>query len=189
MATRFEFITDFLGGGEMGDWVGPGAWNTPDPDEYVRIRGDQLQPRDGRYELRVTNELEEAMFLDRVRLLAIDHPDDVDVFPNEGLKEAPRPAFKLYATRGAHVPRRAVDDQGRDVRPLIAERRSSLARRFRDAADPRICRAAYADARSRRRCGSGGAVADWMDRLCVFHRQRRGLAGEDGHAAAVAAGS
>ena len=106
----------------MGDWVGPGAWNTPDPDEYVRIRGDQLQPRDGRYELRITNELEEAMFLDRARLLAIDHPDDVDVFPNEGLKEAPRPAFKLYATRGAHVPRRAVDDQGRDVRPLIAER-------------------------------------------------------------------
>ena len=118
----FEFVTDFLGGGEMGDWVGPGAWNTPDPDEYVRIRGDQLQPRDGRYEIRVTNELEEAMFLDRTRLLAIDHPDDVDVFPNEGLKEAPRPAFTLYATRGAHVPRRAFDDQGRDVRPLIAER-------------------------------------------------------------------
>ena len=62
---RFEFVTDFLGGGEMGDWDAPGAWNTPDPDEYVRIRGDQLQPRDGRYELRVTNELEEAMFLDR----------------------------------------------------------------------------------------------------------------------------
>ena len=119
---RFEFVTDFLGGGEMGDWVGPGTWNTPDPDEYVRIRGDQLQPRDGRYELRITNELEEAMFLDRVRLLAIDHPDDVDVFPNEGLKEAPRPAFKLYATRGAHVPRRAVDDHGQDVTQLIAER-------------------------------------------------------------------
>jgi hypothetical protein len=118
----FEFITDFLGGGEMGDWVGPGAWNTPDPDEYVRIRGDQLQPRDGRYELRITNELEEAMFLDRAQLLAIDHPDDVDVFPNEGLKEPPRPSFKLYATKGAHVPRRAVDDHGHDVTALIADR-------------------------------------------------------------------
>jgi Tfp pilus assembly protein PilF len=118
----YEFITDFLGGGEMGDWVGPGAWNTPDPDEYVRIRGDQLRPRNGRYELRITNELEEAMFLDRAQLLAIDHPEDVDVFPNEGLKEPPRPAFKLYATKGAHAPRRAVDDHGHDVTALVAER-------------------------------------------------------------------
>jgi tetratricopeptide (TPR) repeat protein len=120
--SRFEFVTDFMGGGEMGDWVGPAIWNTPDPDEYVRIRGDQLRERDGRYELRITNELEEAMFLDRVQLLAVDHPADADVYPNEGLKEPPRPAFKLYATRGAHPPAQAVDEHGHDVRFLIAER-------------------------------------------------------------------
>ncbi len=119
---RYEFVTDFMGGGEMGDWIGAGVWNTPDPDEYVRIRGDQLRPRDGRYELRVTNELEEAMFLDRVRLIAVDHPADVEVYPNEGLKEPPRPAFKLYSTRGAHPPTAAVDEHGHDVLPLIAER-------------------------------------------------------------------
>ena len=71
---RFEFITDFLGGGEMGYWLAPGARNTPDPDEYVRIAGDRLRARDGRYELRVTNELEEALFLDRVQLVAVAHP-------------------------------------------------------------------------------------------------------------------
>jgi hypothetical protein len=43
--TQFEFVTDFMGGGEMGDWVAPSAWNQPDPDEYVRIRGDQLKTR------------------------------------------------------------------------------------------------------------------------------------------------
>ena len=48
---RFEFITDFMGAGEMGAWAGPGLYNTPDPDEYVRIRGDQLRERDGRYEV------------------------------------------------------------------------------------------------------------------------------------------
>jgi len=126
--SRFEFITDFLGGGEMGDWVGPGQFNTPDPDEYVRIPGDRLVARDGRYEIRVTNELEEAMFLDRVRLLAIDHPAGIEVYPNEGLKEPPRPPFHLYATRGAHVPLTAVDEHGHDVRPLIA----ALDRRWPD---------------------------------------------------------
>ncbi|MEN3335785.1 MAG: hypothetical protein V7641_5150 [Blastocatellia bacterium] len=45
---RFEFITDFMGGGEMGYWEAPGRRNTPDPDEYVRIRGDQLKERNGR---------------------------------------------------------------------------------------------------------------------------------------------
>ena len=34
---RFEFVSDFLGGGEMGYWEAPGARNVPDPDEYVRI--------------------------------------------------------------------------------------------------------------------------------------------------------
>jgi tetratricopeptide (TPR) repeat protein len=106
----FEFVTDFLGGGEMGDWVGPGEFNIPDPDEYVRVRGDQLRARDGRYELRVTNELEEAMFLDRVQLVAVDHRRDVEVYPNEGLRSPPRPPFQLYATRGAHPPLSVRED-------------------------------------------------------------------------------
>ena len=71
---RFLFITDFLGAGEMGYWLAPGVRNVPDPEEYVRIRGDQLVPRDGRLELRVTNELEEVLYLDHFRLMALDHP-------------------------------------------------------------------------------------------------------------------
>jgi hypothetical protein len=117
---RFEFITDFMGGGEMGDWEAPGVFDTPDPDEYVRIRGDQLKPRDGRYELRVTNELEEALFVDRLQLVAVSHPSDTEVYPNEGLGNPTGPAFILYATRGAHTPRTAFDEHGHDVLSRIA---------------------------------------------------------------------
>src|SRR5205823_5706046 len=111
---QFEFVTDFMGGGEMGYWEAPAVRNRPDPDEYVRIRGDQLRPKDGRYELRVTNELEETMFADRLQLLAVAHPADVDVFPNEGMTEPPKP-FHLFAVRDARVPTRAVDEHGHDV--------------------------------------------------------------------------
>jgi Tfp pilus assembly protein PilF len=111
---RFEFITDFMGAGEMGAWAGPGQYNTPDPDEYVRIRGDQLKERDGRYELRVTNELEEALFVDRLQLIAVAHPSGVEVYPDEGLRDAP-PAFKLYTSKGARPPRAASDEHGHDV--------------------------------------------------------------------------
>ncbi|HEX6183717.1 MAG TPA: CRTAC1 family protein, partial [Pyrinomonadaceae bacterium] len=111
---RFEFVTDFMGAGETGAWAGPGQYNTPDPDEYVRIRGDQLKPKDGRYELRVTNELEEALFVDRLQLVAVAHPSGLEVYPDEGLRDAP-PAFKLYASEGARPPAAATDDHGHDV--------------------------------------------------------------------------
>jgi formamidase len=124
---RFAFLSDFLGGGEMGYWLGPGVRNVPDPEEYVRIRGDQLRAKDGRYELRVTNELEEVLYLDRLQLLAVAHPADVEVFPDEGMVE-PAKAFRLLAVRDAVPPPVATDDQGRDVRDRVAR----LDRRFVD---------------------------------------------------------
>jgi len=117
---RFEFVTDFMGGGEMGYWEAPGVRNHPDPDEYVRIRDDQLKERDGRYELRVTNELEEVVYVDRLQLIAIDHPSDTEVYPNEGMTDPPRP-FKLFTTRNARLPRSATDDHGHDVSARIAK--------------------------------------------------------------------
>jgi tetratricopeptide (TPR) repeat protein len=117
---RFEFVTDFMGGGEMGYWVAPGVRNQPDPDEYVRIRGDQLKARDGRFEIRVTNELEEALFVDRLQLVAVAHPEGTEIFPREGLINPPRPPFKLYVTRAARPPAAATDDQGRDVLDRVA---------------------------------------------------------------------
>ena len=116
---RFEFITDFMGGGEMGYWEGPGQHNKPDPIEYVRIGGDQLQPRDGRFDLRVTNELEETLYADRFELVAIAHPRDIDVFPDEGLTEPPKP-FRLYAVRDERAPALVVDDHGHDVTDSVA---------------------------------------------------------------------
>jgi tetratricopeptide (TPR) repeat protein len=124
---KFEFITDFMGGGEMGYWEAPGQRNKPDPDEYVRITGDQLRERNGRYEIRVTNELEEALYVDRLQLIAVAHPSDTEVYPNEGMVDPPR-KFILYRTRGARPPLTAVDDHGHDVLEQI----SRLDRRYPD---------------------------------------------------------
>jgi tetratricopeptide (TPR) repeat protein len=118
---RFEFVTDFMGGGELGYWAAPGVRAAPDPDEFVRIRGDQLRERDGRYELRVTNELEEALFLDSLKLVAVSHPRGVEVYPNEGLGNPTSDSFKLYATRGARPPAAARDEHGHDVLAQISE--------------------------------------------------------------------
>jgi tetratricopeptide (TPR) repeat protein len=116
---RFEFVTDFLGGGEMGYWEAPGVRNVPDPTEYVRIRGDQLREKDGRLDLRVTNELEEVLYLDQVKLMAVTHAQGVEVYPNEGMVDPPR-AFKLWAVRDLRPPTGAVDQDGSDALPKIA---------------------------------------------------------------------
>jgi Tfp pilus assembly protein PilF len=110
---RFAFVTDFLGAGEMGYWEAPGVRNHPDPVEYVRLAPAQLRPRDGRYELRVTNELEEVLYLDRVSLLAVEHPAGVEVYPDEGMTEPPK-KFRLFAVRDPRVPR-VTDASGKDA--------------------------------------------------------------------------
>jgi Flp pilus assembly protein TadD len=116
---RFEFLTDFLGGGEMGYWLAPGVRNTPDPDEYVRIAGSKLAPRDGRLDLRLTNELEEAVFLDRAELVSVVHPIGTEVYPNEGLTPSPEP-LRLFVTRSEQPLVDARDEHGHDVRDRLA---------------------------------------------------------------------
>ena len=117
---KYEFVTDFLGGCAIGYLLAPGKYNTPDTDEYVRVTDAQLKLRDGRYSLRMNNQLEEVLFIDQTELVAVDHPVGVELFPNERLMPGPPfPRFKLFAAQNARPPRKAWDHQGRDVLPLL----------------------------------------------------------------------
>ncbi|HEX8197953.1 MAG TPA: FG-GAP-like repeat-containing protein [Pyrinomonadaceae bacterium] len=126
---RFEFITDFLGGGEMGNWAAAGAYHYPDSDEFVRIAPDKLKPKNGRYEIRVTNELEEVLFVDKVKLIAVEHDADREVYPNEGLGIPTAGKRILYTTQNAREPRAAVNSGGGDVLSAVSE----LDRKFYDS--------------------------------------------------------
>jgi len=126
---KFEFITDFLGGGEMGNWMEQGAYHFPDPDEYVRVPSEMLKPKDGKYEIRVTNELEEVLFIDHLKLIAVEHNADTEIYPNEGLGIPNAGKQLLHTTSGEHAPLSALDNDGNDVLPKIL----SLDRQFYDS--------------------------------------------------------
>jgi tetratricopeptide (TPR) repeat protein len=126
---KFEFVTDFLGGGEMGNWQAAGAYHYPDSDEFVRIASDRLKPKNGKYEIRVTNELEEVLFLDYLKLVAVEHSADAEVYPNEGLGIPTAGRQILYTTRAERAPLSAVDVEGKNVLPEIER----LDRRFYDS--------------------------------------------------------
>jgi tetratricopeptide (TPR) repeat protein len=120
---RIRFVTDFLGGSAFGYLLAPGRYNIPDTEETVKMEAFPLVARDGRYEVRFVNQLEEVLFYDKASLLVVDHPQDVEVYPNERLMPRPPfPASKLYAVKGARAPAAAVDHRGKDVTRLIAEK-------------------------------------------------------------------
>jgi hypothetical protein len=121
--STFEFVTDFLGGSAIGYLVAPGTYSRPDSDEYVRIEGRRLAAQNGRYLLNLNNQLEEVIMFDQAQLLAVDHPAGTDIYPNERLMPAPPfPEHRIYTSRGAHPPLKAVDDAGRDILPAISRK-------------------------------------------------------------------
>jgi hypothetical protein len=62
----------------------------------------------------MTNELEEVLYVDHVRLMAVTHYADVEVFPNEGMRVHPAP-YRLSAVRNLRSLASATDDAGRDL--------------------------------------------------------------------------
>ena len=120
---HFDFISDMLGAGVVGHWVGPGERNIPRPTEYVKVDGNRIRLRDGKLSFRLMEPMEEVVYLDHARLLAVDHPADTDVYPNEYFaSNPPYPEFKVISSRNARPPAGARDDAGRDVLPQLLYR-------------------------------------------------------------------
>jgi hypothetical protein len=117
--TKFAFVADCMGGGGLGFLVAPGTYGPPDPTERVRIPPELLKARDGHYEVRLIEPLEEVCYADRLALTAVDHPADAEAHPDErfGGASLPPPAERVYAFRTAEavLPARAKDLRGADV--------------------------------------------------------------------------
>jgi Tfp pilus assembly protein PilF len=119
----YEFIADMIGPGVVGHWVAPGERDVPDPDEYLKVDARSVRPRNGLLSFRFLEPMEETVYLDQVRLLAVDHPANYEVYPNERFVSAPPfPEFRVIASRDARAPAGAWDDHGNDVLALISKR-------------------------------------------------------------------
>ena len=117
--TGHQFVTDFLWRSPLGLRIN--AQDTADvaqTEDWVKIRSDQLVPRNGVYDIRITAELWETLFFDHVSLMVVDHPEDVEIFVDERFaREAP--ALAVHATRPPRTVARAWDETGTDVSALV----------------------------------------------------------------------
>ena len=128
---QFRFISDVLGVAPLGAMSGDGQYFPVDHDEYVQIPGEALRAVDGKYEVRVTEELSEVSYLDQIELLAVDHPAETDIFTNEKWKGPPYPEFRLFGVSQRTYPKRASDGEGRDVLQALVARDRKYVDTFR----------------------------------------------------------
>nr|AGW45556.1 hypothetical protein [uncultured bacterium Lac161] len=77
---RFRFVTDILGAAPLGLPLAEGRYIEADPEEIVWIGNEQSFPaRNGAYELQITEELREALYLDEAKLVVVDHEPGTEV--------------------------------------------------------------------------------------------------------------
>jgi hypothetical protein len=126
----YEFISDVLGITPLGLPMAPGQLVQPDHDEYVLVRGDQLVQRDGVYELQFTEELREVTYLDRIRLDVVDHPAEVEIFPEERFSFPPFPAPHTHTLRDPLAATKATGSDGEDWTAELAADDRTFAQPF-----------------------------------------------------------
>jgi hypothetical protein len=122
---RFAFLTDCLGAGSMGEMEADGSTRPPRPEESVKIEPGKFVPKDGKYVLKISEPMDEVLYLDHLRLDVIDHPIGLSVFPDERFATAePQPTQERLFFRNSDriFPVKATDHRGRDVTAILKER-------------------------------------------------------------------
>jgi hypothetical protein len=117
--SRIQFITDFAGVGGLGYFVGPGEYNRPEVLEHVKIEPHELQPRDGVYDLRIAEPMEETAYIDRLELQAVDHPGAWTVFPDERASAGHPPSHDLLVVQSPIEAVAASNAHGEDCLELL----------------------------------------------------------------------
>jgi hypothetical protein len=117
----FEFVTDLMWKSPLGMVLADGS---PAPHQsardFVLIPGDALRPSGDSVWLQITEELWETVYVDRQALMAVDHPEAIDLVVDESFRPPPYPQQPpVHWIDHRLRPVRAVDDRGHDVLPEI----------------------------------------------------------------------
>ena len=120
---RMGFVTDFLWRSPLGLRINAqDTAGVSQTEDWVRIAEDQLRPREGAYDVRITAELWETHFFDHVSLLVVDHPAGTEMFVDERFQPAKPPALAPRVMRMLGPVTHARDESGRLVTDVVAAR-------------------------------------------------------------------
>lgn len=122
--TQFRFVTDVMWRSALGMPMGlMGTTATFAPagasQEYLRIPGSALKPRNGKYVMQLTEELWETAYADEIKLIAVDHPDSVDVFVDERFVPPGPVSMRLFQVARPERVVQASDERGVNLLPQL----------------------------------------------------------------------
>ncbi len=117
---RYAFVTDVLGVGGVGFLERPGVYSAARPRENLLLPVGLLAAQNGRYHLKITEPMEEVLYLDAARLVAYDLPPGWEMTLDER-KEigGPVPSGEPRYFQHARLPVRAVSGEGENVTAAI----------------------------------------------------------------------
>jgi hypothetical protein len=128
---KYKLVNDLIGAAVVGHWFTPTRRNTPNPGEWTKVDGAQVALVNGKVSLRFMEPMEEVNYTDQLRLVAIDHPENVEVNPDERfLDDPPFASGRVVATDGARLPLGAWDGEDRDVLDRVSRRDHAFASGF-----------------------------------------------------------
>jgi len=93
------------------------------PWDYIKLEGNQLQPRDGYYDMKLTQRWDEIFYLDAAQLLVVDHSPDVDVFSTKGtyIYNLDGRGKIFTVSKNPLTPISCVNGEGEDCLPQISK--------------------------------------------------------------------
>ena len=112
---KYEFVTDLLWRAPLGLITSIGSVAPDETRDFIKISSSQIKPKSGKYSIQITEELWETAYFDMVKLIAVDHPTDTDIYVNEQYTPPPFAEFKIYGVSEKLHPISTVDHNGKDV--------------------------------------------------------------------------
>ena len=125
---KFAFVSDVLGVGGIGFAVARDEFAPPRPWENFLLPANALKSRDGRYELKLAEPMEETCYLDAAKLVAWDVPPGWSIALDERMAiNDPQPTGAPRFYRREMLPSRAINDRNEDVTHLVCSAEQSAA--------------------------------------------------------------
>ncbi|MYF99851.1 hypothetical protein F4212_12095 [Candidatus Poribacteria bacterium] len=112
---NYEFVTDLLWRAPLGLITSMGFVAPDETKDFVKISASKMRPKDGKYSIQITEELWETAYFDMVKLIAVDHPKDMDIYVDEQYIPPPFADFKIYGVSEKRFPMSVLNHKGEDV--------------------------------------------------------------------------
>ena len=127
--TSYDYVADVSSRGYLGylNYINEEGWPVywrNYPWDYIKLDKSPLQPRNGCYDLIMTERSEEVFYLDAAAyMLVVDHPSNVNVYTTMGEQYLdPNYVGQIYTvSKNPLTPISAVNDEGKDVLPQISK--------------------------------------------------------------------